>query len=86
MARLLLPASLTSLFSPLMMMHKPYCPKIMTKNLRGGARPGAWGPRAAKLRVVRVRDPSHDMDTRMQGQGSLPKKKKKKRLREIALV
>lgn len=54
MARLLLPASLTSLFSPLMMMHKPYCPKIMTENLREGLDlgPGVLG--AKELRVVRL--------------------------------
>lgn len=66
-----------------MMMHKPYCPKIMTENLRGGARPGTWGPRSREAEGGEVRDPSHDMDTRMQGQGSL---QKKKMFGEIALV
>ena len=50
MLRLLLPASLTLLFSPLMMMHKPHFPEIMTEDLRGGdswkqRKLGVWGLR-----------------------------------------
>lgn len=56
MRRLLLPASLTLLFSPLMMMHKPHFPEIMTENFRGGYRRrerelGVWGLRDMGLRM-----------------------------------
>lgn len=51
MLRLLLPASLTLLFSPLMMMHKLHFPEIMTENLGGGFR-----RRERELRVWGLRD------------------------------
>lgn len=51
MPRLLLPASLTLLFSPLMMMHKPHFPEIMTETLGGG-----YGRRERELGVWGLRE------------------------------
>lgn len=56
-----------------MMMHKPYCPKIMTENLRGGLRPGTWGPGSRGVEGGEVRDLSQEVAKRMPGQGSLQK-------------
>lgn len=66
---LLLPASLTLLFSPLMMMHKPHFSEITTENLGGRYRRrerdlGFWAPRALGLRMGPCEG------ERMRGQGT----------------